>query len=119
MGEYQDAAAHAAAAVAVVHTRRMYGYLADYYDVLKSWLKIATHAADNLFFSGVLSAVIAFALMNYSLLMILARFREMTYRMREFGLVDDMDLITDESFCLLYTSPSPRDRTRSRMPSSA
>ena len=26
------------------------------------------------------------------------------------------DLITD---CLLYTSPSPRDRTRSRMPSSA
>ena len=24
-----------------------------------------------------------------------------------------------ESCCLLYTSPSPRDRTRSRMPSSA
>ena len=24
-----------------------------------------------------------------------------------------------ESYCLLYTSPSPRDRTRSRMPSSA
>ena len=24
-----------------------------------------------------------------------------------------------ENFCLLYTSPSPRDRTRSRMPSSA
>ena len=24
-----------------------------------------------------------------------------------------------DSFCLLYTSPSPRDRTRSRMPSSA
>ena len=24
-----------------------------------------------------------------------------------------------EVFCLLYTSPSPRDRTRSRMPSSA
>ena len=23
------------------------------------------------------------------------------------------------TFCLLYTSPSPRDRTRSRMPSSA
>ena len=31
------------------------------------------------------------------------------------------DLVTDVSFnyCLLYTSPSPRDRTRSRMPSSA
>ena len=25
----------------------------------------------------------------------------------------------DLEFCLLYTSPSPRDRTRSRMPSSA
>ena len=29
------------------------------------------------------------------------------------------DLITEQSACLLYTSPSPRDRTRSRMPSSA
>ena len=29
--------------------------------------------------------------------------------------------VSDEPFyaCLLYTSPSPRDRTRSRMPSSA
>ena len=27
--------------------------------------------------------------------------------------------IGDGSTCLLYTSPSPRDRTRSRMPSSA
>ena len=27
--------------------------------------------------------------------------------------------IVDTSTCLLYTSPSPRDRTRSRMPSSA
>ena len=25
----------------------------------------------------------------------------------------------EDTFCLLYTSPSPRDRTRSRMPSSA
>ena len=30
----------------------------------------------------------------------------------------DMVLMPDTS-CLLYTSPSPRDRTRSRMPSSA
>ena len=30
------------------------------------------------------------------------------------------DIIYDlPKFCLLYTSPSPRDRTRSRMPSSA
>ena len=28
-------------------------------------------------------------------------------------------VITAPYFCLLYTSPSPRDRTRSRMPSSA
>ena len=27
--------------------------------------------------------------------------------------------LVDSNFCLLYTSPSPRDRTRSRMPSSA
>src|SRR5665811_821121 len=27
--------------------------------------------------------------------------------------------LDDETVCLLYTSPSPRDRTRSRMPSSA
>ena len=29
------------------------------------------------------------------------------------------DLRTGINICLLYTSPSPRDRTRSRMPSSA
>ena len=27
--------------------------------------------------------------------------------------------VTDKDFCLLYTSPSPRDATLSRMPSSA
>ena len=30
-----------------------------------------------------------------------------------------LDEIAREYACLLYTSPSPRDRTRSRMPSSA
>ena len=42
-------------------------------------------------------------------------------------IINDYDNMTDHalikggksSFCLLYTSPSPRDRTRSRMPSSA
>ena len=33
----------------------------------------------------------------------------------EVGVLD----IAPEHVCLLYTSPSPRDRTRSRMPSSA
>ena len=32
---------------------------------------------------------------------------------------DDDDDDDDNNNCLLYTSPSPRDRTRSRMPSSA
>ena len=31
----------------------------------------------------------------------------------------DTKYVTYHSSCLLYTSPSPRDRTRSRMPSSA
>ena len=41
------------------------------------------------------------------------------------GLVSDWELFGNENgrkraiTCLLYTSPSPRDRTRSRMPSSA
>ena len=34
------------------------------------------------------------------------------------GLVTSIDT-GDNNHCLLYTSPSPRDRTRSRMPSSA
>ena len=34
-------------------------------------------------------------------------------------LADDKGLVKLIDFCLLYTSPSPRDRTRSRMPSSA
>ena len=33
--------------------------------------------------------------------------------------VDDPLKITDETSCLLYTSPSPRDLSTSRMPSSA
>ena len=31
----------------------------------------------------------------------------------------DMDELTQTNFCLLYTSPSPRDQRGSRMPSSA
>ena len=37
-------------------------------------------------------------------------------RLVEVGRHPNIALLTD---CLLYTSPSPRDRTRSRMPSSA
>ena len=31
----------------------------------------------------------------------------------------EVELLVADGTCLLYTSPSPRDRTRSRMPSSA
>ena len=40
------------------------------------------------------------------------------YRLRLKGLKRGLQLV-DTPGCLLYTSPSPRDRTRSRMPSSA
>ena len=33
--------------------------------------------------------------------------------------VNWLKTLDHDEFCLLYTSPSPRDRTRSRMPSSA
>ena len=32
---------------------------------------------------------------------------------------EPLERFVNVTFCLLYTSPSPRDRTRSRMPSSA
>ena len=35
------------------------------------------------------------------------------------GLATSVSGMTDALTCLLFTSPSPRDRTRSRMPSSA
>ena len=35
------------------------------------------------------------------------------------GILDYRDFFLSDKICLLYTSPSPRDRTRSRMPSSA
>ena len=35
------------------------------------------------------------------------------------GYGDGHPVLILPGFCLLYTSPSPRDRTRSRMPSSA
>ena len=35
------------------------------------------------------------------------------------GLIPDIDFLAELKGCLLYTSPSPRDRQKSRMPSSA
>ena len=41
--------------------------------------------------------------------------------LQDFAVMEQIIDTTDEQIktCLLYTSPSPRDRTRSRMPSSA
>ena len=41
----------------------------------------------------------------------------MGYKLAGFDVIGHNDI--DPKICLLYTSPSPRDRTRSRMPSSA
>ena len=35
------------------------------------------------------------------------------------GAIANQPLVEHSEFCLLYTSPSPRDRQKSRMPSSA
>ena len=43
---------------------------------------------------------------------------EHTYA-RNTSAFDDVDLVPNVLSCLLYTSPSPRDATLSRMPSSA
>ena len=41
------------------------------------------------------------------------------YKRRELGLVNEVFTKDVLDACLLYTSPSPRDRQKSRMPSSA
>ena len=51
----------------------------------------------------------------------LIKHQEKTRKFKEYVQGLFIDLYTQDEFnsCLLYTSPSPRDRTRSRMPSSA
>ena len=43
--------------------------------------------------------------------------KELSDYLKEFNLTEIE--ITEKDTCLLYTSPSPRDRQKSRMPSSA
>ena len=38
---------------------------------------------------------------------------------RDVGSSDELIKLSEDSSCLLYTSPSPRDRQKTRMPSSA
>ena len=46
-------------------------------------------------------------------------FEEVAHLLWHDDLPTPAELAAQNEFCLLYTSPSPRDRTRSRMPSSA
>ena len=44
----------------------------------------------------------------------------MLHQISSHGLIDlEINAVGDTHICLLYTSPSPRDRQKSRMPSSA
>ena len=45
-------------------------------------------------------------------------FTELKITLEEIA-IEKVERIVQMIYCLLYTSPSPRDRTRSRMPSSA
>ena len=45
------------------------------------------------------------------------RIRSFPFNLEVWEFIEEHDLLF--IVCLLYTSPSPRDRTRSRMPSSA
>ena len=47
------------------------------------------------------------------------RFSSIGYQTKVVDVIIYPNKTTELNICLLYTSPSPRDRTRSRMPSSA
>ena len=55
--------------------------------------------------------------MNKGFTMFLNQYKDVDYSFTE-GLYH-LGMVLLNGICLLYTSPSPRDRTRSRMPSSA
>ena len=50
---------------------------------------------------------------------ILNFYKKLDYKQQTYVIDDDSQTDIINNSCLLYTSPSPRDRTRSRMPSSA
>ena len=63
----------------------------------------------------------AFFTVNQTQQALVLQFGEPKRTIQEPGLAFKLPFIQDVIYydCLLYTSPSPRDRTRSRMPSSA
>ena len=72
---------------------------------------------ENCIFCSIISGDIP-AEVLYSDEKVLA-FRDVNAQAPEHFLVIPKEHIATANDCLLYTSPSPRDRTRSRMPSSA
>jgi len=114
--EYESSVATLAANIIIEYLERYYDYVVDYEQVLRTWLRLAKRASRNTFTAGIVGSGIAFVLMNYSLLMTVARFREATLRFRETGMIDDMDLLIDESlqepatrsewFWIVMTAPS-------------
>ena len=65
-----------------------------------------------------ISIIVAVRNEESNLQLLLKSLVEQDYPKEKMEIVVVNDRSTDNS-CLLYTSPSPRDRTRSRMPSSA
>ena len=58
-------------------------------------------------------------MMSYKREAVLARANEFEMANAVIELKEELNILNKLNSCLLYTSPSPRDRTRSRMPSSA
>ena len=83
--------------------------------VLSDWLQVSP---DELRFGRAPGKTYVFETNNGPIEMGLAD-REMVDRYLTLSLEQRKTIREIVSACLLYTSPSPRDRTRSRMPSSA
>ena len=80
------------------------------------------HIDFTLILSSALTPITLISGVGLLLLTMSARYDHTTARVRQLLHADEMTGGTDPHLaeaCLLYTSPSPRDRTRSRMPSSA
>ena len=86
----------------------------DWIDFLKEagvkiWQVLPFGPTDNVQFSPYSSS--SSKLGNFALI-------DLTY-LSKIGIIQNEELNQSPENCLLYTSPSPRDRTRARMPSSA
>ena len=84
-----------------------------YNQVLKSRLKNIIVAVDNKLVEKKLNDL------NIPNIMTSNKLNSGTERVAEVATKIDGEIFINIQGCLLYTSPSPRDRTRSRMPSSA